>query len=164
MRALVVVKEFVIGQVLGDLLDGQRAIVEVPEFDPCGVIRAFDATIALYRRLHPNRRNWSNWCRRLDEVFVRINGERHYLWRAVDHEAEVLEVIVTKRRDCQVSLKFLRRTMKRYGRPWSIVTDWLRSYSAAMKALGGTVKLTDFLEVPLIDMPPKSLICRVGSN
>ena len=80
--------------------------------------------------------NWSNWRWYLDEVFVRINGERHYLWRAVDHEGEVLEVFVTKRRDRRAALKFLKRTMKRYGRPWSIVTDRLRSYSAAMKVLG----------------------------
>ena len=86
------------------------------------------------RRLHG--RNWSNWRWHLDEVFVRINGETHYLWRAVDHEGEVLEVFATKRRDRRAALKFLKRTMKRYGRPWSIVTDRLRSYSAAMKAVG----------------------------
>ena len=49
----------------------------------------------------------------LDEVFVRINGETHYLWRAVDHEGEVLEVFVTKRRDRRAAVKFLKRTMKR---------------------------------------------------
>ena len=86
------------------------------------------------RRVHGG--NWSNWRWHLDEVFVRINGETHYLWRAVDHEGEVLEAFVTKRRDHRAALKFLKRTMKRYGRPWSIVTDRLRSYSAAMKALG----------------------------
>jgi putative transposase len=60
----------------------------------------------------------------------------HYLWRAVDHEGEVLEVFATKRRDRKAALKFLKRTMKRYGRPWSIVTDRLRSYGAAMKVIG----------------------------
>jgi len=69
-------------------------------------------------------------------VFVRINGETYYLWRAVDHEGEVLEVFATKRRDRKSALKFLKRTMKRYGRPWSIVTDRLRSYGAAMKVIG----------------------------
>lgn len=54
-----------------------------------------------------NERNYSNWRWHLDEVFVRINGERHYLWRAVDHEGEVLEAFVTKRRDRQAALKFL---------------------------------------------------------
>ena len=81
-------------------------------------------------------RNYSNWRWHLDEVFVRINGERHYLWRAVDHEGEVLEAFVTKRRDRRAALKFLKRTMKRYGRPWSIVTDRLPSYRAAMNVLG----------------------------
>ena len=64
-------------------------------------------------------RNGSNWRWNLDEVFVRINGETHYLWRAVDHEGEVLEVFVTKRRDRRAALKFLKRTMKRVGRPRS---------------------------------------------
>jgi putative transposase len=72
----------------------------------------------------------------LDEVFVRINGKTHYLWRAVDHEGEVLEVFATKRRDRKDALDFLKRAMKRYGSPWSIVTDRLRSYRAAMKILG----------------------------
>jgi putative transposase len=69
-------------------------------------------------------------------VFVRINGETHYLWRAVDHEGEVLEVFATKRWDRKAALKFLKRMMKRYGRPGSIVTDRLRSYCAAMKVIG----------------------------
>lgn len=76
------------------------------------------------------------WRWHLDEVFVRINGETHYLWRAVDHEGEVLEVFVTKRRDSKAALIFLRRAMKRYGRPEAIVTDRLRSYHAAMKIIG----------------------------
>ena len=80
--------------------------------------------------------SYSQWRWHLDEVFVRINGETHYLWRAVDQEGEVLEVFATKRRDRKAALKFLRRTMKRYGKPRSIVTDRLRSYRAAMKVLG----------------------------
>ena len=86
------------------------------------------------RRVHGG--NWSNWRWHLDEVFVRNNGETHYLWHTVDHEGEVLEVFVTKRQGRRAALKFLQHTMKRYGRPWSIVTARLRSYSAAMKALG----------------------------
>jgi len=78
----------------------------------------------------------SNWQRHLDEVFVKINGETHYLWRAVDHEGEVLESYVTKRRDRKAALKFLKKSMKRYGRPHVIVTDLLRSYGAAMKVIG----------------------------
>ncbi len=67
---------------------------------------------------------------------MKINGETHYLWRAVDHEGEVLEVCATKHRDRRAALKFLKRAMKRYGRPRSIVTDRLRSYRAAMKVIG----------------------------
>ena len=81
-------------------------------------------------------RAYSNWQWHLDEVFVKINGETHYLWRAVDHEGEVLESYVTKRRDRKAALKFLRKSMKRYGRPEVLVTDKLRSYGAAMKVIG----------------------------
>ena len=76
------------------------------------------------------------WRWHLDEVFVRINGKIHYLWRAVDHEGEVLGVFVTRKRDRKAALSFLRRAMKRYGRPMAIVTDKLRSYHAAMKVIG----------------------------
>ena len=88
------------------------------------------------RKRRVDHRSYSNWRWRLDEVFVRINGETHYLWRAVDHEGEVLEVFATKRRDRKAALTFLKRAMKRYGSPHSIVTDRLRSYRAAMKVLG----------------------------
>jgi putative transposase len=88
------------------------------------------------RKRRVQHRRYSQWRWHLDEVFVRINGETHYLWRAVDHEGEVLEVFATKRRDRKGALKFLKRTMKRYGRPRVIVTDRLRSYSAAMKVIG----------------------------
>ena len=76
------------------------------------------------------------WRWHLDEVFVRINGQTYYLWRAVDHEGEVLEVFVTKKRDRKAALKFLRKAMKRYGRPVAIVIDKLRSYHAAMQVIG----------------------------
>jgi putative transposase len=81
---------------------------------------------------------WRHWQWHLDEVFVKINGETHYLWRAVDHEGEVLESFVTKRRDRKAALKFLRKAMKRYGNPKIIATDLLRSYGAVMKAIGNT--------------------------
>ena len=83
-------------------------------------------------------RGYSNWRWHLDEVFVKINGEMHYLWRAVDHEGEVLESYVTKRRDRKAALNFLRKSMKRYGNPEVIVTDKLRSYGAAMKVIGNS--------------------------
>jgi len=76
------------------------------------------------------------WRWHLDEVFVRISGKTYYLWRAVDHEGEVLESFVTKKRDRKAALRFLRKAMKRYGRPEVVVTDQLRSYCAAMKVIG----------------------------
>ena len=81
-------------------------------------------------------RSGPQWRWHLDEVFVKINGERHYLWRAVDQEGEVLESFVTKSRDKKAALKFLKKTMRRYGRPEAIVTDLLRSYGAALKVIG----------------------------
>ena len=88
------------------------------------------------RKRSASMRTHIQWRWHLDEVFVRINGETHYLWRAVDHEGEVLEVFVTKRRNRNAALRFLRKAMKRYGRPEVIVTDRLRSYRAAMKVIG----------------------------
>jgi putative transposase len=69
-------------------------------------------------------------------VYVKINGETHYLWRAVDHEGEVLESYVTKTRDKAAALRFLKKALKRHGRAEKIVTDGLGSYPAAMKDLG----------------------------
>ena len=69
----------------------------------------------------------------LDEVFVQIKGETHYFWRAVDHEGEVLEGFVTKTRNRASALKFLKKSMKRRGRPEVIVTDRLRSYGTAFE-------------------------------
>jgi putative transposase len=81
-------------------------------------------------------RTGPQWRWHLDEIFVKINGEMHYLWRSVDHEGEVLESFVTKRRDRKAALKFLRKSMRRFGAPKTIVTDKLRSYGAAMKVIG----------------------------
>ena len=99
----------------------------------------FAAEIRKRRIYH---RSYSQWRWHLDEVFIRINGEMHYLWRAVDHEGEVLEVFATKRRDRRAALKFLKRTMKRYGRPKVIVTDRLKSYRAAMNVIGNAAAQT----------------------
>ncbi len=86
---------------------------------------------------HPN---WVQWRWHLDEAFVRINGETFYLWRAVDHEGEVLETIITRKRDRRAALRFLRKAMKRYGRPKIIATDKLQSYRAAMKMIGNDAR------------------------
>ena len=85
----------------------------------------------------------SGWWWHLDEMFVKINGERHYLWRAVDHEGEVLESFVTKTRDKKAALKFLKKTMRKHGQPNVIVTDRLRSYGAALNKVEEAL---DYLE------------------
>ncbi len=71
---------------------------------------------------------------------MKINGEMHYLWRAVDHEGEVLESLVTKERDKAAALAFIKKALKRHGSPKAITTDGLRSYGAAMKELGNLEK------------------------
>ncbi|MXO57680.1 IS6 family transposase [Pontixanthobacter gangjinensis] len=81
-------------------------------------------------------RGFRQWKWHLDEVYVKINGEMHYLWRAVDQEGEILESYVTKRRDKKAALRFLRKAMKRHGQVERIVTDGLKSYPAAMRDLG----------------------------
>ena len=79
---------------------------------------------------------FSRWRWHLNEMFVKINGERRYLWQAVDYKGEVLESFVTKIRDKKVALKFLRKVMKKHGRAGVLVTDKLCSYGAALKHLG----------------------------
>jgi len=81
-------------------------------------------------------RGFRQWRWHLDEMYVKINGEMHYLWRAVDHEGEILESYVTKRRDKSATLQFLKKALKRHGKAEAIVTDGLRSYPAAMRDLG----------------------------
>ena len=80
-------------------------------------------------------RGYPQWRWHLDEVFVKVNGKLCYLWRAVDHEGEVLEAVVSAKRDKAATLKLLKRIMKKYGAPRSIVTDGLRAYSAAMNGV-----------------------------
>lgn len=63
----------------------------------------------------------SRWRWHLDEVFVKIDGESHYLWRAVYHEGEVLERFVAKTRDKAATLKFLRKSLKRHGHAEELV-------------------------------------------
>ena len=86
-------------------------------------------------RRRVRQRSYSLWRWQVDEVFVRINGIQHYLWRAVDHEGEVIEVFASKRRNRKAALNFLRCAMKRYFSPNIIVTDRLASYGAAPKVL-----------------------------
>jgi putative transposase len=88
------------------------------------------------RKRVSHMRQFPHWRWHLDEVYVKINGEMRYLWRAVDHEGEVLESFVTKERDKAAALRFIKKAMKRHGRPGAIVTDGLRSCGAALKEIG----------------------------
>jgi putative transposase len=94
----------------------------------------FAAQVRKKRAAHMRGYHQRRW--NLDEVFVKINGKLCYLWRAIDHEGEVLETVVTVKRNKAAALKLLKRVMKKYGRPRSVVTDGLCSYSAAMKDMG----------------------------
>ena len=70
-------------------------------------------------------RGFRHWRWHLDEMYVKLNGEMVYLWRAVDHEGEVLESCVTKKRYKSAALAFMKKTLKRHGRVETIVTDGL---------------------------------------
>ena len=94
----------------------------------------FAAEIRKKRVAH--MRAYPQWRWHLDEAFVKINGKLCYLWRAVDHEGEVLESVVTAKRNKAAALKLLKRIMKKYGQPRIVVTDGLCSYPAAMKEIG----------------------------
>ncbi len=75
----------------------------------------------------------------LDEVFIRINGVQHYLWRAVDQDNNTLEILVQAKRNKRSALKFLRKLLKSNPVPNRITTDKLRSYSAALKVIGSSI-------------------------
>ena len=88
------------------------------------------------RKRVDHMRAYTHWRWHLDEVVVRINGAKHYLRRAVDHEGEMLEAFATRTRDKGAALKFLKKMMKRHGKPKVIATDKLRSHGAAMTEIG----------------------------
>ena len=99
-------------------------------------VNHFGPTIAadLRRRRPKPHATWH-----LDEVYLRINGRMVYLWRAVDAEGEVLDVLVQSRRNKAAALKLMRKLIKKYAFiPDRLVTDDLRSYAAAVRDLGLT--------------------------
>jgi putative transposase len=70
----------------------------------------------------------------LDEVFITINKERHYLWRAVDQDGTVLDILMQRRRHKKAAKKFFRKRLKRCQYvPWVLITDKLKSYGAAQR-------------------------------
>src|SRR6266705_4398909 len=72
----------------------------------------------------------------LDEVFVRINGQQQYLWRAVDQDGDVIDILVQPRRDQRAAERFFRRLLCSQGKePLHIITDKLRGYSAALRTI-----------------------------
>ena len=85
-------------------------------------------------------RGFHQWRWHLDEMYVKVNGEMRYLWRAVDHEGEILESFVTKERDKAAALRSMKKALKRHGSPDAITADGLRSYKAAMTDLGNADK------------------------
>ena len=84
------------------------------------------------RKRNDRMRAYSKWQWHVDEVFAKIDGERHYFRRAVDHEGDVLENVVAKRRNKRAALKMLRKLMRLYGRSEILVTDRFPSYKAAL--------------------------------
>ena len=113
----------------------QRGIEASREAVRCWVIKFGPLIAANLRR----RRSASTGRWHLDEMVVRIRGRRMYLWRAVDDEGEVLDVLAQKRRNKHAALKFLRRLLKNQGiHPEAITTDKLASYRAAVRHLGLT--------------------------
>jgi putative transposase len=94
----------------------------------------------ILRQRASRMRGFRHWRWHLDEMYVKLNGEMVYLWRAVDHEGEILESYVTKTRDKTAALAFMKKTLKRHGSPEAITTDGLRSYKAALIELGNSHK------------------------
>lgn len=85
-------------------------------------------------------RGFRHWRWHLDEMYVKLNGEMVYLWRAVEQEGDILESFVTKSRDRDAALRFMKKALKRHGSPETITTNGLRSCRAVMKLLGNAEK------------------------
>ena len=97
-------------------------------------------TADIRRQRVSRMRGFRHWRWHLDEMYVKLNGEMVYLWRAVDQEGEILESFVTRTRDKAAALTFMKKALKRHGSPVTITTDGLRSYRAAMNELGNAGK------------------------
>ena len=72
----------------------------------------------------------------LDELFVNIQGKRHYLWRAVDQDGDVIDILVQRYRNARAAKRFFRKLLKGQGStPWQLVTDKLKSYGSAHRSV-----------------------------
>ena len=104
-----------------------------------GIVVTYETVRAWIARFGPAiarglraRRRGSNGCWHLGEMFVSVGGRRMYLWRAVDGEGEVLDVLLQARRDKAAALRLMRKLLRKQGRaPEALVTDRLGSYAAA---------------------------------
>jgi putative transposase len=94
----------------------------------------------IHRQRVNRMRGFRHWRWHLDEMYVKLNAEMVYLWRAVDQEGEVLESYVTKCRDKAAALTFMKKALKRRGRPEAVTTDGLHACRAAMNELGNAEK------------------------
>jgi putative transposase len=131
-----------------DHLDADKGVIAVERPNERGIDICHETVRLWWTRFGPmfaaeirrkrvqRMRQFTHWRWHLDEVHVKMNGEMRYLWRAEDHEGEVLESYVTVERDKAAALKFIKKAMKRHGQPKTIVTDGLRSYCAALKEIG----------------------------
>src|ERR1700751_2789548 len=110
----------------------ERALDISYEIIRCWVLKFGPVIARRLRRCRPRPSN--RW--HLDEMVVRIAGRRMYLWRAVDHEGEVLDMLVQRRRDSRAALRLMRKLLKKQGfAPKLLITDKLRSYAAAFRPL-----------------------------
>lgn len=93
------------------------------------------------RRQHVSRMcSFKHWNWHLDEMYVKISDDMHYLWRAVDQEGEILQSYFTKTRNKKAALAFIKKALKRHGCVETITTGGLCSYDATMDALGNRAK------------------------
>src|ERR1035437_8350673 len=110
----------------------------------CGILVSYETVRRWVNHFGPmiaadlrRRRSKPHTIWHLDEVYLKIDGRLVYLWRAVDAEGEVLDVLVQTRRNKRAALKFMRKLFQKYGFvPDKLVTDDLRSYGAAASELG----------------------------
>jgi putative transposase len=108
-----------------------------------GIVVSYEATRRWCRKFGPDYamrlkkkqgRLGDTWY--LDEVFVKINGQHHYLWRAVDQDGDVIDILLQSRRDQRAAERFLRRLLRGQGKePLRMITDQLKRYGAAKRTI-----------------------------
>ena len=108
----------------------------------------------LYYRFNLSHRGYGDTFS-IDEVFVKINGKQHYLWRAVDQDGDILDVYLQAKRDGAAAKRFFRRLLRNHGgEPRKIVTDKLRSYGVAHRELiPEVIHAAIPLQLPLTQQP-----------